>query len=94
MNAVQMLKQSTVIGDRVFLQQVDAETKTTGGIVIPEVAAKKPLQGIVLKSNVKEIPEGRQVLYSPFAGVPVVVGGQVFMAFDPQDIILVLPEDK
>lgn len=70
------------LGDRVLVRQLEAEEKTTGGIIIPTQAQERPARGIVLAVGPGrvdssgdlvpvEIQVGDEVDYSKFGGVKV-----------------------
>ena len=74
------------IGDRVVIKRLEAEQKTSGGIVLPDSAQEKPKQGRVLSvgdgqmlKNGTRVPhsvkEGDRVLFSAWAGTEVVKRG-------------------
>ncbi|MBQ2342266.1 MAG: co-chaperone GroES, partial [Bacteroidaceae bacterium] len=62
------------LGDRVLIEPAPAETKTVGGIIIPDTAKEKPLQGTIVavgsgtKDEEMVLKEGDIVLYGKYAG--------------------------
>ncbi len=89
------------LADRVLIEPVEAETKTQGGIFIPDNAKEKPMQGIVKavgagrKSDKGEIiaPElkvGDKVLYGKYSGTEVTVEGKNYLIVKENDVLAVL----
>lgn len=83
------------LNDRVLVLRVEEETKTAGGIIIPDTAKEKPQEGKVvatgpgrLDDNGKRVPldvkKGDRVLFSKYAGTEIKVDGveHVFMKED------------
>ena len=84
--------------DRVIIQRLDAETKSPGGIVIPDTAAEKPSQGEVVHvgpgktdDNGKLIPigvkVGDKVLFGKYSGQEFKLDGQDLLHMREDDII-------
>jgi len=68
--------------DRVLVKRTDSETKTTGGIILPDATKEKPAMGTVIavgkgsrdvNGNVHplDVKEGDQVIFSKFAGTEI-----------------------
>jgi chaperonin GroES len=89
------------INDRVLVERVGEETKTAGGIIIPDTAKEKPQEGKVIavgpgkigedgKRVAPEVKSGDRILFSKYAGTEIKVGGveHVFMRED--DILAVI----
>ena len=89
------------LGDKVIVKRVEAETKTKGGIVLPDTAKEKPKRGKVLavgegrrtdkgelvKPSVKV---GDEVLFASFAGTEVTVDGDELLIMGQDDILAVI----
>ncbi|MFT6333209.1 MAG: chaperonin GroES [Lentimonas sp.] len=84
--------------DHVVLERIEAENKTKGGIIIPETAQEKPLEGIVLAvgngaydNNGKRIPldvqVGNKVLFKKWGGNEVLVDGKELTILKESDIL-------
>ena len=62
------------LADRVLIEPAPAETKTVGGIIIPDTAKEKPLQGTIVavgkgtKDEEMVLKEGDTVLHGKYAG--------------------------
>ncbi len=87
--------------DRVIVKRVDSETKTAGGIVIPDNAAEKPDQGEVLavgpgKKNDKgvlspmSVQVGDKVLFGKYSGQTVKVDGDELLVMKEDDLFAVV----
>lgn len=90
------------LGDRVILQQLDAEETTKSGIVLPGQAQEKPQQaeviavgpgGMVDGKEVKmEVKVGDKVIYSKYAGTDVKLEDQEYVVVRQNDIVAVVEE--
>ncbi len=87
--------------DRVVVKRVDSETKTSGGIIIPDTAAEKPQQGEVVavgpgsrdeagKLIAIELKKGDEVLFGKWSGTEVKIDGQELLIMKESDIMGVL----
>ena len=66
------------LDDRVVLKVLDAEEKTSGGILLPDSAQEKPQRGKVTKDGKRQkldVKKGDIVLFGKYAGSDVKVGG-------------------
>jgi chaperonin GroES len=88
------------LGDRVVLKRAEAETKTAGGIVLPDSAKDKPQRGDVVavgeghvKSNGTKTPltvrPGDHVIFSSYAGDEFKVGEETYLLLRESDILAV-----
>jgi chaperonin GroES len=87
--------------DRVVVRRVDSETKTAGGIIIPDTAAEKPQQGEVLavgpgsrdeagKLVALDIKAGDRVLFGKWSGTEVKIDGVDLLIMKESDIMGVI----
>lgn len=82
-----------LLQDRVALLQESAETKTKGGIIIPDQAKEKPLIGTVkfvgpgTKDEPLEVKVGDRVLFGKYAGTEVDWEGETLVLMREADII-------
>jgi chaperonin GroES len=87
--------------DRVVVRRVDSETKTSGGIIIPDTAAEKPQQGEVLavgpgtrdetgKLAPLDIKTGDKVLFGKWSGTEVKIDGEDLLIMKESDIMGVI----
>lgn len=84
------------LADRVLVLPAPAEEKTIGGIIIPDTAKEKPLQGKVVaagngtKDEEMVVKEGDTVLYGKYAGTEVEFDGTKYLIMRQSDILAVL----
>ena len=84
------------LADRVLVKPAAAEEKTAGGIIIPDTAKQKPLQGDVLavgqgtKDEEMVLKAGDQVLYGKYAGTEVELDGEKYIIMRQSDVLAVL----
>ena len=91
--------------DRVVVKRIEAEEKSSGGIIIPDTAKEKPSQGEVIAVGLggrdesgKLIPidveVGNRVLFGKWSGTEVKIDGDEFLIMKESDIMGVLVEGK
>ena len=84
--------------DRVAVEAIEKEEKTAGGIIIPDAAKEKPIQGKIVavgkgskndKGEVTplDVKVGDIVLYGKWAGTEVEIGGKKLMIMKESDIM-------
>ena len=84
------------LADRVLIKPAPAEEKTAGGIIIPDTAKEKPLQGEVLaagngtKDEEMVLKAGDTVLYGKYAGTEVELDGEKCLIMRQSDVLAVL----
>ena len=84
------------LADRVLIKPAPAEEKTVGGIIIPDTAKEKPLQGEVLaagkgtKDEEMVLKAGDQVLYGKYAGTEVEFEGEKYLIMRQSDVLAIL----
>lgn len=84
------------LADRVLVKPAPAEEKTAGGIIIPDTAKEKPLQGEVLaagngtKDEEMVLKAGDTVLYGKYAGTEVELDGEKYLIMRQSDVLAVL----
>ena len=87
--------------DRVIIQRLDAETRSAGGIVIPDSAAEKPIRGKVVavgkgkileNGNVRalDVKVGDHILFGKYSGTEVKVDGEEYLVMREEDVMAVL----
>ncbi|MGD9783319.1 MAG: co-chaperone GroES [Hyphomicrobiaceae bacterium] len=87
--------------DRVVVKRADAETKTSGGIIIPDTAGEKPQQGEIVavgpgardetgKIVALDVKKGDRVLFGKWSGTEVKIDGQDLLIMKESDIMGVL----
>ena len=84
------------LADRVLIEPAAAEEKTIGGIIIPDTAKEKPLQGKVVatgngtKDEEMVVKEGDTVLYGKYAGTELEYDGKKYLVMRQSDILAIL----
>ena len=84
------------LADRVLIEPAAAEEKTVGGIIIPDTAKEKPLQGKVVavgkgtKDEEMVLKAGDTVLYGKYAGTELEFEGQKYLVMRQSDVVAVL----
>jgi chaperonin GroES len=84
--------------DRVLVKPLEAEQKTAGGIIIPDTAKEKPMEGKVVavgpggrsedgKQHPLDVKKGDRVLYGKWSGTEVKVGGEELLIIKEADIM-------
>lgn len=84
------------LADRVLIEPAAAEEKTISGIIIPDTAKEKPLQGKVVatgngtKDEEMVVKEGDTVLYGKYAGTELEYDGKKYLVMRQSDILAIL----
>ena len=89
------------LGDRVLVKRVEEEEKTKGGIIIPDSAKEKPIEGMVVAvGNGKvledgtvrklDIKPGDRVLFGKYSGTEVKLDGEEALILREDDILGVI----
>ena len=84
------------LADRVLIEPAPAETKTVGGIIIPDTAKEKPLQGTIVavgkgtKDEEMVLKEGDTVLYGKYAGTELEFEGKKYLIMRQSYVVAVL----
>ncbi|MBQ2787701.1 MAG: co-chaperone GroES [Bacteroidaceae bacterium] len=84
------------LSDRVLILPMAAEEKTVGGIIIPDTAKEKPLQGKVVavgngtKDEEMVIAVGDQVLYGKYAGTEFEFEGEKYLIMRQSDVLAII----
>ncbi len=87
--------------DRVIIKRINSEEKTAGGIIIPDSAKEKPLEGKVIavgtgkkdddgKSSGLDVKEGDLVLFGKYAGTELKVDGEEVIILREDDILAIV----
>ena len=90
------MKNVQPLADRVLVRPVAAEEKTVGGIIIPDTAKEKPLQGEVLavgngtKDEQMVLKVGDRVLYGKYAGTELELDGEKLLIMRQSDVLAVI----
>ncbi len=87
--------------DRIIIKRLEAETKSAGGIVIPDSATEKPIKGEVLavgngkilesgEKRALDVKVGDKVLFGKYSGTEVKVDGQELLVMREEDVMAVI----
>ena len=88
--------------DRVIVKRVEEEETTKGGIIIPDTAKEKPIEGLVIavgsgkiegegkKKIPLEVKKGDRVLFSKYAGTEIKIDGEEHLIMKEEDIIAIV----
>ncbi len=86
----------TPLHDRVIVKPAAAETKTAGGIIIPDTAKEKPQRGVVVAAGPGKTDEpvtvkpGDTVLYGKYAGTELNYNGEDLLIMRESDILAII----
>jgi chaperonin GroES len=86
------------LGDRVLVKRVEEETKTKGGIIIPDTAKEKPQEGEVIavgpgardedgKRVELDVKAGDRILFGKWSGTEVKIDGEDLLIMKESDIL-------
>ena len=80
------------LGTRVLVEQVDAETKTASGLIIPDSAKEKPLHATVLAigNDVEQLKVGDTIIYGKFIGTELNFDGKDYLMLEQSEILAVM----
>ena len=89
------------LGDRVLVKRVEEESKTKGGIIIPDTAKEKPQEGEVIavgpgvrdedgKHVALELKAGDRILFGKWSGTEVKIDGDDLIIMKESDVLGVL----
>lgn len=89
------------LADRVIVQRLEAESVTTGGIVLPESAKEKPQRGKVVSVgkgralddgslSKMQVKKGDSVLFTSYAGTEVKLDGKEYLIMNESDIMAIV----
>jgi chaperonin GroES len=84
--------------DRVLVERVEQETKTASGIIIPDTAKEKPMQGVIKavgsgsrdetgKLVALDVKAGDSVLFGKYSGTEVKIDGTEYLIMRESDIL-------
>jgi chaperonin GroES len=87
--------------DRLIVKRLEEEEKTKGGIIIPDTAKEKPIEGKVIaagegriKKDGKKIPmevkKGDRILFAKYAGTEVKIDGEEHLMMKEDDVVAII----
>ena len=91
--------------DRVVVRRIEEEETTSGGIIIPDTAKEKPIQGEVMavgpgardeKGEIRppDVKEGDRVLFGKWSGTEVKIDGEDYLIMKEDDIMGVIEDAR
>lgn len=89
------------LNDRVIVKRVESETKTAGGIIIPDTAKEKPVEAEVVAVGLGKILEngerqkmqvnvGDRILFGKYSGTEVKIGSEEHLILREDDVLAVI----
>ena len=89
--------------DRVLVRRVESEQKTAGGIIIPDTAKEKPMEGEIIavgsgrisedgKVTALDVKEGNRIIFGKWSGTEVKVDGEELLIMKESDIMGILED--
>ena len=89
--------------DRLIVKRIEEEEKTKGGIIIPDTAKEKPVEGKVIavgdgriKEDGTKIPmevkKGDRILFAKYAGTEVKVDGEEHLIMKEDDVLAIIEQ--
>jgi chaperonin GroES len=87
--------------DRILVQRVKEEEKTKGGIIIPDTAKEKPVEGRVIAAGIGklneegkrialEVKKGDRILFGKYSGNEVKIEGEEYLIMREDDVLGVI----
>lgn len=96
-----MVENFRPLHDRVVVERLDVEQKTAGGIIIPDTAKEKPMEGKVISVGpgarneqgqivALDVKKGDRVLFGKWSGTEVKIDGKELLIMKESDIMGVI----
>ena len=88
------------LADRVLIESAPAEEKTASGIIIPDTAKEKPLQGKIVavgpgnKDEPMTVKKGDLVLYGQYSGTEIKLDGKSYLIMKESDVYGIINNKK
>lgn len=87
--------------DRVLVERVESEAKTAGGIILPDSAQEKPMEGTVVAAgnglrdtngtvHALDVKAGDRILFAKWSGTEIKVDGKEMLIMKESDILAVM----
>ncbi len=88
--------------DRVVVKPLEAEEKTKGGIILPDTAKEKPVEGTIVAAGPGKVSDngdlikmtvkvGDKVLYGKYSGTDVTIDGEEYLIMRESDVFAIIP---
>jgi len=90
------------LADRVVVKPAEAEEKTKGGIILPDTAKEKPVEGTIVAAGPGKVADngevvkmtvkvGDKVLYGKYSGTEVIIDAEEYLIMRESDIFAIVP---
>lgn len=84
--------------DRVLVERLESESKTRGGIIIPDTAQEKPMEGVIVSVGIGtktekgeitplQVKPGDKVLFGKWSGTEIKIDGKDYLVMKESDIM-------
>jgi chaperonin GroES len=91
--------------DRVLVKRLESEQKTSSGIIIPDTAQEKPMEGEIVavgnglrddngKIHPLEVKKGDKILFAKWGGTEVKLNGKEYLIMKESDILAIVESGK
>jgi chaperonin GroES len=91
--------------DRVLLKRIEEKETVKGGIIIPDTAKEKPMEGLVIsvgpgkimedgKRSLMDVKAGDRVLFAKYAGTEIKIDDEEYVIMREEEILAVLTKGK
>lgn len=91
----------TPLHDRVLIKKIESDQKTAGGIIIPDTAKEKPMEGEVIavgpgvrtedgKVHPLDVKVGQKILFGKWSGTEIKMDNQEYLVMKESDILGIL----
>jgi chaperonin GroES len=89
------------LADRLVVKRLEQETKTKGGIIIPDTAKEKPVEGMVVaigsgkvlkngKVRPLDVKEGDRILFGKYSGTEIKLDGVEHVLLNEDDVLAIV----
>ena len=89
--------------DRVLVRRVESEQKTAGGIIIPDTAQEKPMEGEIIavgagrinddgKVTALDVKEGNRIIFGKWSGTEVKIEGEDLLIMKESDVLGIIAD--
>ncbi len=83
------------IDDRLLIKPIEPESKTSGGIIIPDTAKEKPIMGEVVAVGTDEelqklFKVGDKIIFAKYGGEEITIDGQDYRIIQRSDVLAIV----
>jgi len=90
------------LNDRILVKRIDEETKSAGGIIIPDTAKEKPIEGRVIavgpgkwekgERRPLDVEAGQRILFGKYSGTEIKIGGEEHLILREEEVLAVVTD--